>query len=127
MRKCGTSAILIRNMRGASLTNATAARTIGGKVDTPLKTLKKRMSKSFKELLKAMDDGRLPTLDLVASWCEDADLMVTLLDRGNEHFHSFQGKCHELMESVERRQMELAKAAAAALNRMRKECHLRHK
>jgi XXXCH domain-containing protein len=96
-------------------------------VDTPLKTLKKRMSKSFKDLLKEMDDGRLPALDSVARWCEDADLMVTLLDKGNEHFHSFQGKCHELLESVERRQLESAKAAAKSLDRMRKECHSRYK
>jgi XXXCH domain-containing protein len=96
-------------------------------VETPLKTLKKRMSKSFKDMLKAMDDGRLPTLDLVASCCKDADLMVTLLDRGKEHFHSFQGKCHELLESVEQRQLESAKAAAATLNGMRKECHSRYK
>jgi XXXCH domain-containing protein len=93
------------------------------KVDAPLKTLKKRMSKSFKDLLKAMDDGRLPEFNLVASWCEDADLMVTLQDPGKEHFHSFQVKCHELLESVEQRQRESAKAAGADLNRMRKECH----
>lgn len=96
-------------------------------MDTPVKTIKKRMSKSFKDLLKEMDDGRLPALDSVARWCEDADLMVTLLDKGNEHFHSFQVTCHELLESVEQRQLESAKAAAAALNRMRKECHSRYK
>jgi XXXCH domain-containing protein len=96
-------------------------------VDTAVKTLKKRMSKSFKDLLKEMDDGRLPALDSVARWCEDAELMVTLLDQGQEHFHSFQGKCQELLESVEQRQLESAKAAAAALNRMRKECHSRYK
>jgi XXXCH domain-containing protein len=96
-------------------------------VDASLKTLKKRMAKSFKTLLKTMDDGRLPTLDVVASWCEDADLMKTLLDRGNEHFDSFQGKCHELLESVKERRIESARAAAEALNRMRKECHSRYK
>jgi XXXCH domain-containing protein len=96
-------------------------------VETPVKTLKKRMSKAFKDMLKAMDDGRLPALNLVASWCEDADLMVTLLNRGQEHFHSFQDKCQELLESVKQRQLESAKAAAAALNRMRKECHSRYK
>jgi XXXCH domain-containing protein len=85
------------------------------------------MSKSFKDFLKALDDGRLPTLDSVASWCEDAALMVTLLDEGKEHFHSFQGKCQELLESVEKRHLEAAKAAAEALNRMRKECHSRYK
>jgi XXXCH domain-containing protein len=97
------------------------------KVDTPVKTVKKRMSKSFKDFLRAMDDGQLPTPDLVARWCEDADLMVTLLDRGKEHFHSFQGKCQELLESVEKRNLEAAQAAASALNRMRKECHSRYK
>jgi XXXCH domain-containing protein len=97
------------------------------KVDTPVKTIKKRMSKSFKGMLKTMDDGQLPTMDLVARWCEDADLMVTLLDRGKEHFHSFQGKCQELLESVEERNLEAAQAAATALNRMRKECHSRYK
>jgi XXXCH domain-containing protein len=96
-------------------------------VDTALKTLKKRMSKSFKDLLKAMDDGHLSTPDVVARWCEDADLMVTLLDKGKEHFQSFQGKCQELLQSVERRNLEAAQAAAAALNRMRKECHSRYK
>ncbi len=96
-------------------------------MDTHLKNLKKRMSKSFNALLKVMDDGRLPTLDLVVSWCEDANLMVTFLDRGKEHFHSFQSKSHELMESVKQRQIESAKAAATALNRMRKECHSRYK
>ena len=74
-----------------------------------------------------MDDGRLPTLDSVASWCEDAELMVTLLDQGKEHFHSFQAKCQELLQSVEKRHLEAAKAAAEALNRMRKECHYRYK
>lgn len=96
-------------------------------METPLKTLKKRMSKSFKDMLKAMDDGRLPSLDLVASWCKDGDQMVTLLNRGKEHFHSFQGRCSELLEAVEQRQMEAARAAAEALNRMRKECHSRYK
>ena len=96
-------------------------------MDTRLKTLKKRMSKSFKALLKTLESGRLPALDLVASWCEDADVMVTLLDRGKEHSHSFQGKCHDLLESVEQQRIESAKAAAEALNRMRKECHSRYK
>jgi XXXCH domain-containing protein len=96
-------------------------------LDTPLKNLKKRMSKSFKAMMKEIDDGRLPTLDLVVSWRQDADLMVTLLDRGKEHFHSFQGKCDELMESVKQGSIASVKAAAAALNRMRKECHSRYK
>ncbi len=55
-------------------------------MDSPAKTLKKRMSKSFKAMLHTMDDGRLPTLDMVASWCEDAALMVTMLDQGKETF-----------------------------------------
>jgi XXXCH domain-containing protein len=96
-------------------------------VETAVKTLKKRMSKSFKDLLKALDDGRLPTTESVARWCQDADLMVTVLELGKEHFQSFQITCHELLESVERQQLESAKAAAAALNRMRKECHDRYK
>ena len=96
-------------------------------MDTPLKNLKKRMSKSFKTLMKAMDDGRLPALDLVVSWSEDADLMITLLDRGKEHLHSFQSKSHELVESVKQGQIQRAKAAAAALNQMRKECHSRYR
>jgi XXXCH domain-containing protein len=97
------------------------------KMETPVKNVKKRMSKSFKDLLKTMEDGRLPSLDLVDSWCEDADLMMTLLDQGKEHFPSFQRKCRELRESVERRELESAKDVAAALNRMRKECHSRYK
>jgi XXXCH domain-containing protein len=96
-------------------------------VDTSLKILKKRMSKSFKALLKAIDDGQLPTLDLVVAWCEDADLMATLLEQGHEHFHPFQDKSRELLESVQQRQMDSAKAATVALNRMRKECHSRYK
>ena len=96
-------------------------------MDSPAKTLKKRMSKSFKAMLHTMDDGRLPTLDMVASWCEDAALMVTMLDQGKEHFPSFQGKCQELLESVEKGHLEAAKAAADSLNRMRKECHSRYK
>jgi XXXCH domain-containing protein len=85
------------------------------------------MSKSFKAMLNTMDDGRLPTLDSVASWREEAQLMVTLLDQGKEHFQSFQGKCQELLESVEKGNLEAAKAAAEGLNRMRKECHSRYK
>ena len=96
-------------------------------MDSPAKTLKKRMSKSFKAMLNTMDDGRLPTLDSVASWCKDAALMVTMLDQGKEHFQSFQGKCQELMESVKKGRLEAAKAAAEGLNRMRKECHSRYK
>jgi hypothetical protein len=38
-----------------------------------------------------------------------------------------QGKCHELLESVEQRRLESAKAAALALNRMQKKCHSRYK
>ncbi|HTY25030.1 MAG TPA: GAK system XXXCH domain-containing protein [Desulfomonilaceae bacterium] len=96
-------------------------------METSLKKIKKRMSNSFKDMLKAMDDGRLPRVDLVASWCEDGDLMVTLLERGEEHFHSFRGKCSELLEAVEQGHLGAARAAAEALNRMRKECHSRYK
>lgn len=96
-------------------------------MEKPLKSLKKRMAKSFKAMLKTLDDGQLPSWDLVASWHKDAKLMVTLLDRGKEHFRSFQSRCQELLESVQERRLEAAKAAAEALNRMRKECHSRYK
>jgi XXXCH domain-containing protein len=92
-----------------------------------LKTLKKRMGKSFKSFMKKIDKGELPERDLIARWCEDADLMGSLLDQGGEHVHSFKEKCHELLESVEQRQIASAQEAAAALNRMRKECHSRYK
>ena len=92
-----------------------------------LKTVKKRMGKSFKDFMKKIDDGKLPEPALVASWCEDADLMGSLLEQGQEHLHPFREKCRELLKSVEQRELTSAKEAAAALNRMRKECHSRYK
>jgi XXXCH domain-containing protein len=97
------------------------------KVVTDVKTLKKRMGKSFKNFMNALDDDQLPKLDLVASWCEDAELMVTLLNQGQEHFSSFQLKSREFLESVEKRQLQSARDAAVVLNRMRKDCHSRYR
>lgn len=94
---------------------------------TDLKTLKKRMSKSFKNLLSALDDGKLPKLDLVAGWCDDADLMAKLLSQGREHFPPFQKKCRELLDAVEQGRLVAARDAVADLNRMRKDCHSRYK
>jgi XXXCH domain-containing protein len=122
----------------ATYANRVESRTINDdyKEDAPdearepresLKNLKKKMAKSLKDLMEAMNEGKLPRQNLVADWCANADLMMTLLNRGQEHFHPFRDKCRELLQSVEKRQLNSAKDAAEALNQMRKDCHSRYK
>jgi XXXCH domain-containing protein len=91
------------------------------------KKLKKKMAKSFKSILDVLQNGEIPKLDVVGAYCGDADVMTSILDKGEEEYRVFRARCRELLEAVEHGDVNAAVNAAGMLNQMRRECHARHK
>ncbi|GEM_PF-1966425 len=96
-------------------------------VKPPVKKLKKRMAKSFKAVLDVLQEGELPRLDQVGSFCADTDIMFSVMDKAQEHFPAFKAKCRDLLGAVEHGNLENAIDAAGDINQLRKECHARYK
>jgi XXXCH domain-containing protein len=92
-----------------------------------LKKLKKRMAKSFKTILDSLQGGEMPKIEQVVAFCGDSDVMTDSMKAGEEHFDDFKSKCKELLECVEKADLEAAKNAAGSLNQMRKDCHAAYK
>lgn len=92
-----------------------------------LKKLKKRMAKSFKNILDYLQGGDLPKIEQVVAFCGDADVMTDSMKAGEEHFADFKDKCKDLLECVEKGDIEAAKNTAGSLNQMRKDCHAAYK
>ena len=96
-------------------------------VKPPVKKLKKRMAKSFKAVLDVLQEGELPRLEQVGSFCADTDIMFSVMDKAQENFPAFKAKCRDLLVAVEHGNLENAIDAAGDINQLRKDCHARYK
>jgi XXXCH domain-containing protein len=91
------------------------------------KTLKKSMSKLFKEIRQAAQDGQVPPAETVAQFCGMARQMITYPGKGDEYYPAFAEKVDQLESAAAAGDAAAVAEAHAALKEMRSSCHDKHK
>ncbi len=90
------------------------------------KGLKKRMRHTFKAVLAALGAGMAPDMALLDEFIADCRLMTSFPGKGDAFYPAFDAEVDRLKAAALAGDMEAMIAAAAALDRMKKECHSRH-
>ncbi|MEE4356211.1 MAG: GAK system XXXCH domain-containing protein [Desulfococcaceae bacterium] len=91
------------------------------------KEIKKRMKKSFKGMNESLIMDILPSESLATSFLQDSKLMISYNEYGAEHYPEYDKICSDFRKAFENKDTEGCKSAYLELNRLKKECHKRHK
>lgn len=91
------------------------------------KGLKKRLEKTWKTVREGLALGVLPEKILMDLLGGDFRAMLTYPGKGDEHYEENRKALEELQEAVAQGDLERARAVAALVERLKKECHRRYK
>jgi len=109
---------------------ATAGGQRGSQGDKPkprYKTLKKGMSKDFDIIKKNVKDGKIPPLDTVKKFMEDAQMMCRFRDKGEKHYKAFLAACDGFQKAFEAGDLEGIRNHTQSLRSLEKSCHSEYK
>ena len=90
------------------------------------KSLKKRMKSSFKLIVMSLRAGQIPTPDAVASFIADSRVMIRFPGKGDAFYPAYDAEVDRFAAAAAAGDVAAMTASAAALDRMKKECHSRH-
>lgn len=93
------------------------------------KTLKKRMQESFKDIGKRLAAQQLPEVQVLREFLADSERMVTFSGEkyGGSYYPAYREACRRLSEAHASGNLNDFKAAYAALDQMKKDCHKAYK
>ena len=90
------------------------------------KGLKKRMKHSFKAIVVALRAGLAPEPAVAASFVADSRLMTRYPGKGDAFYAAYDAEVDRFELALAAGDVAAMTASAAALDRMKKECHSRH-
>jgi XXXCH domain-containing protein len=90
------------------------------------KGLKKRMKHSFKAVVAALRAGLAPDPAVAASFVADSRLMTRYPGKGDAFYAAYDAEVDRFEQALAAGDVAALTASAAALDRMKKECHSRH-
>lgn len=90
------------------------------------KSLKKRMKSSFKLIVLALRTSQVPDAQAVASFIADSRVMTRFPGKGDAFYPAYDAEVDRFEAAAAAGDLAAMTASAAALDRMKKECHSRH-
>ncbi|MHC1790515.1 GAK system XXXCH domain-containing protein [Solidesulfovibrio sp.] len=90
------------------------------------KSLKKRMKGTFKAITMDLRAGQVPNADIAASFIADSRLMTRYAGKGDAFYPAYDAEVDRFEAAAAAGDLEAMTSSAAALGRMKKECHSRH-
>jgi XXXCH domain-containing protein len=89
------------------------------------KTLKKQMKNTFKNLKASIESGSLPEPEVVETFMQQAELMVSFTDKGygDEYYEEFIQLCHDLKQAFEAGELEPLVTAYNCIDARKALCH----
>ena len=90
------------------------------------KNLKKRMKSTFKLIVMALRASQSPDPDAVASFIADSRVMTRFPGKGDAFYPAYDAEVDRFAAAAATGDIAAMTASAAALDRMKKECHSRH-
>jgi XXXCH domain-containing protein len=88
--------------------------------------LKKRMKKSFKNIMYALHENSWPDQPDIDAFVHDSAQMVLYPDKGDEFYPAYSEAVAGFVNAVRARDMEAAYQAAHQLNMLKTQCHKKY-
>lgn len=88
--------------------------------------LKKRMKKSFKNIMYALHENSWPDQPDIDAFVHDSGQMVLYPDKGDEFYPAYSEAVAVFVKAVQARDMEAAYQAAHQLNMLKTQCHKKY-
>ncbi|PTN38454.1 GAK system XXXCH domain-containing protein [Desulfonatronum sp. SC1] len=89
-------------------------------------SLKKRMKKSFKNIIYALHENMWPSQVDIDEFLRDSRDMVRYPDKGNEFYPAYTDAVAAFADVVQRKDLEAAYQAAHVLNTLKTQCHKKY-
>ena len=90
------------------------------------KGLKKRMKSTFRAIRDALLAGAAPDAGVAASFVADSRLMTRYPGKGDAYYAAYDAEVDRFEQAQAAGDVAALTASAAALDRLKKECHSRH-
>ncbi len=91
------------------------------------KSLKKRMKKTFKNILAYLHKDVMPDSEIFESFVLDCRAMTGYSGYGDEYYADFLKEIQSMEQAFSKQDMPLTKESAARINHFMKDCHDRYK
>jgi XXXCH domain-containing protein len=89
-------------------------------------SLKKRMKKSFKNIMYALHENSWPTMIDIEDFIRDSEQMVLYPGKGDEFYPAYAEAVAAFADAVRRQDLEAAYQAAHLLNTLKTQCHKKY-
>lgn len=89
-------------------------------------SLKKRMKKSFKNIIYALHENTWPAMVDIDDFIQDSERMVLYPGKGDEFYSTYSEAVTRFREAVQTQDMEAAYQAAHLLNTIKTQCHKKY-
>ena len=97
--------------------------------DKPLEgygSLKKRMKKSFKNIMYALHENTWPAMVDIDDFIQDSERLVLYPGKGDEFYSTYAEAVNGFREAVQAQDLEAAFQAAHLLNTIKTQCHKKY-
>lgn len=89
-------------------------------------SLKKRMKKSFKNIMYALHENSWPTMVDIEDFIRDSEQMVLYPDKGDEFYPAYNEAVAAFADAVRLQDLDAAYQAAHLLNTLKTQCHKKY-
>ncbi|GAB6058933.1 GAK system XXXCH domain-containing protein [Desulfonatronum parangueonense] len=89
-------------------------------------SLKKRMKKSFKNIMYALHENTWPSQPDIDDFIQDSGRMIRYPGKGDEFYPAYSEAVSVFQEAVRARDLDAAYQAAHALNSLKTQCHKKY-
>ena len=89
-------------------------------------SLKKRMKKSFKNIMYALHENSWPTMIDIEDFIRDSEQMVLYPDKGDEFYPAYNEAVAAFAAAVRQQDLDAAYQAAHLLNTLKTQCHKKY-
>lgn len=103
------------------------ARPMANQKKLKFKTLKKQLQFTFNAMRKGSEQHQLPSDELIQQFCENSKQMVTYQGEGNPEYRRYTQAVNNLKAAFDDRNLHRFKATIETLNKLKNECHRKHK
>jgi|GEM_PF-611822 len=91
------------------------------------KNLKKRLKSTFKQIRTNLETGQLPATEIMESFLQDSQLMLSYPGHGDAHYAAYQNLCSHFSTAYNRGDIDAVRSVYTELSQMKSDCHKRYK
>jgi|GEM_PF-5678839 len=95
--------------------------------ESSYKSFKKKLAKNFKSIGRAIEEQLLPPAELIETFMNEAEQLVSYPGFGDEYYDSFMKECRSFKDQYLQKNMEGLAGQYGRILSIMKDCHRRYK